>query len=65
MFRTTPHRSLGARIRRAALRLQLLVLLLVSAASGLLAQQLAPHADRLADRYIAIGEAPDEAGSMR
>ncbi|WP_159999314.1 hypothetical protein [Roseomonas sp. 18066] len=60
MTQTNPSRSLGARIRRGALRLQLLVLLLVSAASGLLAQQLAPHADRLADRYLAIGEAPED-----
>ncbi|WP_419896373.1 hypothetical protein [Roseomonas sp. USHLN139] len=62
MPRTTPHRSLGARIRRVALRLQLLVLLLISAASGLLAQQLAPQADRVADRYLAIGEALEEVG---
>ncbi|EFH09453.1 hypothetical protein ACFFMP_08285 [Pseudoroseomonas cervicalis] len=47
----SPTPSLARRFRRGAIRLQLLTLLLLSATSGFLAEQLAGPADRLAAAY--------------
>ncbi|MCQ4161251.1 hypothetical protein NON00_15105 [Roseomonas sp. GC11] len=52
--------SLGRRCRRGLIRTQLLVLLLLSASSGYLAQQLGDQADRLAAAYQDIAEDPPE-----
>lgn len=59
MTHTITPRPMRSRLRRGVIRVQLLVLLLLSSASGLLAQQLWDQADRLTSEYRGLDDGSD------